>query len=347
MSDVARLAGVGTMTVSRLLSGSAGVSKKTANRIQRAIRALNYQPNELARSLRSVHSKTIALILPYLHDPFFATCAHAVSRVATENGYSVLITTSDNDPEIEERQARAMLRRQVEGLLVVPSPEANNYLALDEFARVHVVALDRPVEHAQFDSVVTDNRGGARRGVEHLIGHGHRRIAFLGLSQKLFTMQDRFAGYRDAMRESGLEPMGYVESDSPEKGLTGLDALLKAPEPPTALFAGNNMTMRHLLHALNALRIEVPARMALAGFDDFDIADVMRPALTVVRQPVLEIGETAARFLFERIEGRENQGTGKRMVLPADLVIRHSCGCAGEFDANGTMPQAETAELAC
>src|SRR5216684_7820738 len=120
MADVAKLAGVGKMTVSRLLSGSANVSKDTADRVHRAIRMLNYQPNELARSLRSVHSKTIALILPYLYDPFFATCAHAVSTVASQHGYSVLITTSDEKTEVEQMQASLMLRRRIDGMIIIP-----------------------------------------------------------------------------------------------------------------------------------------------------------------------------------------------------------------------------------
>src|ERR1700756_1885856 len=128
MADVAQLAGVGKMTVSRFLSGSANVSKATADRVQRAVRILNYQPNELARSLRSVHSRTIALILPYLYDPFFATCAHAVSTVATQHGYSVLITTSDENAEVERKQAGLMLRRRIDGIIIIPAPGEDDYL---------------------------------------------------------------------------------------------------------------------------------------------------------------------------------------------------------------------------
>src|SRR3954454_19495464 len=138
MADVAPLAGVGKMTVARFLSGSAKVSKATADRVQRAIRMLNYQPNELARSLRSVHSNTIALILPYLYDPFFATCAHAVSTVATQHGYSVLITTSDEKTEIEQKQASLMLRRRTDGMIIIPAPTDVDYLRGEEFANVHV-----------------------------------------------------------------------------------------------------------------------------------------------------------------------------------------------------------------
>jgi LacI family transcriptional regulator len=327
MADVARLASVGKMTVSRVLSGSAKVSSDTAERVQRAVRILNYQPNELARSLRSVHSRTIALILPYLYDPFFATCAHAVSTVATRHGYSVLITTSDEDAEVERKQAALMLRRRIDGIIIIPAPGEDDYLRGEDFANVHVVTLDRPAPHSRFDSVLVNNRAGARAGVAHLIGHGHQRIVFLGLSKALFTMQARYAGYREAMTQAGREPDSYIECKSGDDTVTIVHALLTGSRPPTALFAGNNLTMRYLLHALNTLRIEIPGQIALAGFDDFDIADVLQPALTVVRQPVYQIGEMAANLLFQRIARGEQPSKGNRVVLPTELVIRRSCGC--------------------
>jgi LacI family transcriptional regulator len=336
MADVAQLAGVGKMTVSRLLSGSANVSKATADRVHRAIRMLNYQPNELARSLRSVHSKTIAVILPYLYDPFFATCAHAISTVATQHGYSVLITTSDEKIEIERKQASLMLRRRIDGMIIIPAPHDEGYLRGEMFSRVHIVTLDRPAPDSRFDSVVVNNRAGSRAGVEHLIGHGHRRIAFLGLSKALFTMQARYAGYKEAMTKAGLSVENYIDCTSQDNTVTTVHSLLTEPKPPTALFAGNNLTMRYLLHALNVLRIDVPGKIALVGFDDFDIADVLQPALTVIRQPVYQIGEMGANLLFERISRGQYPTKGHRVVLPLELVIRRSCGCHA--------PAAETAK---
>ncbi|HEY3705338.1 MAG TPA: LacI family DNA-binding transcriptional regulator [Terracidiphilus sp.] len=327
---MAKLAGVGKMTVSRLLSGSANVSKETAERVQRAIRMLNYQPNELARSLRSPHSKTIALILPYLYDPFFATCAHAVSTVATQHGYSVLITTSDEKADVEQKQAALMLRRRIDGMIIIPAPNDDDYLRSKEFENVHIVTLDRPAAQSRFDSVLVNNRAGARAGVAHLIDHGHKVIAFLGLAKSLFTMQARYNGYREAMSSASLAPENYVECRSPEETVTLVHALMTGKKPPSALFAGNNLTMRYLLHALNTLRIDVPRQIALAGFDDFDIADVLQPALTVVRQPVYQVGEMAANLLFQRIARGEYPTKGHRVVLSTELVVRRSCGCHSE-----------------
>lgn len=327
MADVAQLAGVGKMTVSRFLSGSANVSKATAERVQRAIRMLNYQPNELARSLRSVHSKTIALILPYLYDPFFATCAHAISTVATQHGYSVLITTSDEKPDVERKQASLMLRRRIDGMILIPAPHAEEYLRDEMFSHTHIVTLDRPAPDSRFDSVVVNNRAGTRAGVTHLIEHGHRKIAFFGLNKALFTFQARYGGYKEAMIKAGLEPEAYIDCVSQESTITTVHSLLTESDPPTALFAGNNLTMRYMLHALNVLKIDIPGKIALAGFDDFDVADVLQPALTVVRQPVYQIGETGANLLFERISRGQFPEKGHKVVLPLELVIRRSCGC--------------------
>jgi LacI family transcriptional regulator len=330
MADVAKLAGVGKMTVSRLMSGSANVSQSTADRVQRAIRMLNYQPNELARSLRSVHSKTIALILPYLYDPFFATCAHAISTVATQHGYSVHITTSDEKIEIERKQASLMLRRRIDGMIIIPAPNDDSYLRSEMFAHVHIVTMDRPAPDSRFDSVLVNNRAGARAGVEHLIGHGHRTIAFLGLNRAIFTMQARHAGYKEAMTRAGLTPEPYTDCTSPEGTVTSVHALLTGSKPPTALFAANNLTMRYILHAVSVLHIDVPGQIALAGFDDFDLADVLQPPLTVVRQPIYQIGEMAANLLFQRIARGQYPTKGHRVVLPLELVIRRSCGCSAE-----------------
>jgi LacI family transcriptional regulator len=327
MADVARLAGVGKMTVSRVLTGSAKVSKATAERVYRAIKILHYQPNEVARSLRAVNSNTIGVIVPYLYDPFFATCAHAISTVAKQHGYSVILTTSDENPEMEQKQTSLMLRRQVDGLIIIPVSDNDRYYSGEAFSRVHVVTLDRPAPGSRFDSVLVPNRAGAKTAVEHLIGHGHQSIAFLGLSRKLYTMKARYAGYREAMLEAGRSPQPYVDCESPERTVALILSMLNIRKPPTALFAANNLTMRYVLHALSAAGIHIPLQIAIAGFDDFEMADVLQPSLTVVQQPVYQLGEVAANLLFERISGSEIPKAARRVVLPLEFVVRSSCGC--------------------
>ncbi|HTV82996.1 MAG TPA: LacI family DNA-binding transcriptional regulator [Acidobacteriaceae bacterium] len=335
MADVARLAGVGKMTVSRVLSGSANVSEVTADRVHRAIRMLNYQPNELARSLRSLHSKTIAVIVPYLYDSFFATCAHAISTVAKQHGYSVILTTSDEEQETEQKQTNLMLRRRIDGMVIIPAPGDDRYLRAEMYSRIHIVTLDRPLADPRFDSVLVNNSAGTKMAVEHLIGHGHRRIGFLGVGRELYTMKARYAGYRQAIMRAGLTAEPYMECREPEQAVEQVRAALNRSQPLTALFAANNLTTRYLLHALNQLHVEVPGQVATAGFDDLDVADVLQPRLTVVRQPVYQIGEAAANLLFQRILRREFPMTGRRVVLPLELVVRCSCGCRANNGENG------------
>ena len=200
MSDVARLAGVGTMTVSRVLSGTVPVSAETTRRVQTAIEQLKYRPNVLARAFRGQRSGSIGLIIPYLYDPFFANCAHAVTTVAKEHGYSVLITTSNEDPDTEYTEADEMLQRHVDGLLVIPSQFRHSRVTRTLAGKTPLVAFDRPVSDPSIDVVLVQNAVGARRIVEHLIEHGHKHISYIGLSRSLFHHQRTIPGLssRDA-----------------------------------------------------------------------------------------------------------------------------------------------------
>jgi LacI family transcriptional regulator len=327
MSDVARLAGVGTMTVSRVLNGTARVSDETTRRVQKAIEQLKYRPNELARVFRSQKSKTVGLIIPYLYDPFFANCAHAVTNVAKDHGYSVIITTTDENPETEYMQAEQMLQRHVDGLVVIPAHRVESRLTRAMFGRTPLVAFDRPVSEPGFDVVLVQNTAGSRRMTEHLIEHGHKRIGFMGLSRRLFTINARFLGYRRAVQDAGLQEEGFFGCDSQEETLRALEAKLKGPNALTAIFTSNTLATRYVLAALVTLGVKMPQDLAMVGFDDFDLADLTAPPLTVVRQPALEMGRVAASLLFERIARGEQPQTGNRIVLPVEIVLRRSCGC--------------------
>ncbi len=327
MSDVARLAGVGTMTVSRVLSGTVRVSAETAQRVQTAIEQLKYRPNELARVFRGQRSHSIGLIIPYLYDPFFANCAHAITTVAKEYGYSVIITASDEDPETEYAEADQMLQRHVDGMLVIPSRFRYTRLTRALFGKTPVVAFDRPVPDPSIDVVLVQNATGARRIVEHLVEHGHQRIAYIGLGRSLFTINNRFLGYRRAMRDAGLEVDAVFDCGSEEVTLQAVKTKLDGDSPPTAIFASNTLVTRFVLSAIARLGLRVPNDLAFAAFDDFDLAEFTSPPLTVVRQPAQEMGRVAANLLFDRITRGEMPHTGNRIVLPVEIVLRRSCGC--------------------
>ena len=326
MRDVAQLAGVATMTVSRVINGSAHVSEEMRQRVFDAIKVLNYRPNTLARSLREQRSRQIGVIVPNLRDPFFAVCAQAVSAVAKEHAYSVNIAMTDEEPEAEYNDAIFMLQRNVEGLIVIPSAGPITQLTRSEFASMPIVTLDRPITDAHFDSVVVKNAEGAQMAVEHLIEHGHRRIAYLGLPLDLYTMQERHSGYCRTMKAAGLKLRAHSQHFTLPKMIETLGKLLSGQNPSTAIFCANNLTTRNVLHGLASLGIKVPQQVALIGFDDFEMADILDPAVTVVAQPNAEMGRRGAQLLFSRMLHKDEPVKGRQLVLPVELIVRNSCG---------------------
>jgi len=326
MRDVANRAGVGIMTVSRVLSGSAHVTDETSARVHRALKELDYQPNLMARALRGHRSRSIGVIVPYLYDPFFASCAHAVSEIAKQHAYSVLVATSDESAATETEAARDLLRRQVEGIIVIPAANGRSHLHDAEFNSTPMVAIDRPIPRSHFDRVLVENQHGAIIATEHLIQHGHKRICFIGLSQKIYTMHARLAGYMKTMNAARLKPECFFGAAGEAATLDFLRTALAHRYSPTAVFAANGLAARHVLHAAAALAIRIPEQLAFIGFDDFYLAGILRPALTVVRQPVQRAGEEAAQLLFNRLNGGANLPMQKRN-LPVELIVRRSCGC--------------------
>jgi LacI family transcriptional regulator len=340
MADVARLANVGTMTVSRVLNGSAPVHPETAEKVHRAIETLNYRPNEAARTLRGHKSRSIGLIVPSLADPFFATCAHSINAVAQENGYSTILTTSNGDPDVEYSEAEWMLRRTIEGLIIVPAQNCNSRLSARHFDSTPIVAFDTPIDIKRIDCVLVENEAGSQRATQHLIDHGHRLIHFLGHFSKLYTIQTRLEGYRRAVAAAGLEPLVTLDCASLETVSRAVRTSLESKTPPTAFFCANNLMTKFLMRSLFDLGLRVPDQIAVVGFDDFEMADVLQPTMTVVRQMAEEMGTIAASVLFERLkmkmEERPRQGT--RKILPVELIIRTSCGCRPATQPNHHRP---------
>ena len=328
MSDVAKLAGVSTMTVSRVLNEKPNVTDGVKRKVFAAIEQLRYQPNELARSLRERRSRQIGIIVPYLFDPFFAVCAHAINTVAKEHSYSIVLSTSNEDPDAEYKEATSMLRRHVEGVIIIPAHTSGKAsLLLDhEFDRLPIVTLDRPVQDSRFDSVVVENERGAKVGTNHLISLGHKRIAYIGLTDDLYTMSMRHRGYISTMKAARLPTQSEIVSREPQDTQVAIRRLLAAKKPPTALFCANNLTTRYVLHSLQALGKHPPESIALVGFDDFETADLLRPGITVVRQPSELLGQTAARILFERLSKKNRGRSGRIKELPVELIVRGSCG---------------------
>lgn len=329
MSDVAKLARVSTMTVSRVLNENANVLDETRQRVFAAVQRLGYRRNELARSLRERRSRQIGILVPNLCDPFFAISAQAINRVARDHGYSVSIATTEEKPDLEYEEASRMVRRSVEGLLVIPvDVKGNSRLLSPEIQSLPIVTIDRPASGAAgtMDTFLVENKRGALEGTRHLLSLGHKRIACVALSRRLYTMRQRISGYEAAMKVAGFPPNVIIVPETVEGTLEQLRALMSGKQPPTALFCANNLTTRQVLHGLQALQLYPPDPVALVGFDDFEIADLLRPGVTVVSQPFETMARLAAEALFERLADPEAHRTGKRTVLPVELIVRGSCG---------------------
>lgn len=321
MVDVAREAGVSLKTVSRVINGEPGVRPETIEKVLEASVALRYERNDLAASLRhGGRSFTLGLVIEDVANPFYSAIAQAVEERARERSSLLITASAREDPARERELVTALLRRRVDALLVVPAGSDHRYIR-DAGFDTKIVFLDRPPVKTRADTVLVENAAGARRGVAHLVEHGHTRIAFVGDDLRLYTARERLTGYRRALKEAGLEvqdqlvSVGHSTSDAAGRATEQLLAIPRR-ERPTAIFAGNNRCTVGALHALNSRR----RRLALVGFDDFELADLL--GVTVVRTDPYRLGELAAQLAFDRIDGDERRS--RRLVVRAELVPRGS-----------------------
>ena len=327
--EVAKLAGVGLMTVSRVINDHPAVRPKTRKKVLAAIQELGYERNEAAGMLKGQRAMMLGLIVPDLSDVFFATCASTIERLARENGYMTLIVSSGYDAELEIQQAELMARRKLSGLLLVTSgktdPERIGKVIASGLA---VVAFDRPLEGMAADAVLVENRSGAEEAIHHLIGHGHKRIACLSYDEVAYPVRERVSGYRNVMLANGLRPDLGMNIDSLEAALAWLEAVQGKSDVPTAIFSTNYRTSVFLLRALSEKKVKIPTDMALIGFDDFDLATVIAPPLTTVGQSPVDLARRAFRLLMDRILGASHgvENGPEKIMLPATLIVRESCG---------------------
>ncbi|GHG78326.1 LacI family DNA-binding transcriptional regulator [Streptomyces griseocarneus] len=321
MKDVAARAGVGLKTVSRVVNGEPGVTPDTERRVQEAITALGFRRNDSARILRKGRTASVGLVLEDLADPFYAPLNRAVEEVARRHGALLINGSSAEDAERERELALAFCARRVDGLIVIPAGGDHRYLEPEIAAGVATVFVDRPAGLIDADAVLSDSFGGAREGVAHLIAHGHRRIGFIGDQPRIHTAAERLRGYRAAMADASLpvdESWVSLGSTAPERVRAEAERMLAGPRPVTALFTGNNRV------TVTALRVtaRLPRPVALVGFDDLELADLLSPGVTVVAQDAARLGRTAAELLFRRLEGAGE--APRRVELPTRLIVRGS-----------------------
>lgn len=329
MRDVAARAGVSLKTVSRVVNGAGAVSPALADSVQRSISALGYRRDDTARGLRRGRSLAVGLVVDDLCIPFFAAIAGAVEEALRVHG-RVLFAAAAPDAQAERAAALALCSRRVDGLILAPRSAEQSYLAGEMQAGTAVVFVDRPPSGVGADCVLADNVEASRSAVEHLLAHGHRRVAFLGDAPAIHTARERRHGYEQALRGAGVDVDPALVAMAPLDGrahAAAFEGMLALPQPPTAVFCGCAPVTVALLQ-WSARRGDVPAP-AVVGFDDFELAAALSPGVTVVAQDPSAMGRQAAALLLERMAGE--RCAARRVVVPTRLVQRGSGEIAGPF----------------
>jgi len=324
--DVAKLAGVAPITVSRVINNNGYISEPTRKRVTAAIKKLGYVPNSLARSLRSRRTGMLALIVTDITNPFFTLIARGVEDTANDAGFSVIFCNTDESEVKEQEYVNLLLQKQVDGILLVPARSTASSLRLIQAQGTPLVVIDRRIPGVHVDTVRCDSEDGAYRLVQLLVKLGHRRIAVLSGPQGVSTADDRVAGYKRALAEAGPTPpapLVYCGSYTYASGSELAKQMLAAEPRPTAVFAANNFIAMGALKALQEAGVRVPEDIALVSFDDLPPAMVTSPFLTVVAQPAYEMGRVATNRLLAQLAGSKSR---KETVLPTEMIVRQSSG---------------------
>lgn len=325
MQDVARLAEVSIATVSAVVNKTAVVSSKRAERVRKAMEALDYHPDHIARSLKTGKTQTIGVILPDVTNPFYPEVITGAEEVAHANRYSVILCNTNEDPALEIQQLNILFGHRVDGVLIGCTDPAISLEGLTR-RRFPIVCFDRIPHGFRGDSVTTDNFQGAYEATQHLIHLGHERIALLVGRTELSTHLARLEGHRKAMFEAHLPVLGEYSFSGGMEIKTGYDIgqhLLNTQNHPKAIFCTNNKLLLGFVTAMRESGIECPKALSVVGYDDFAWTENFYPRLTVVAQPARELGRQAMQLLIKRIKGNVSTPP-TQITLKPELRVRES-----------------------
>ena len=330
MHDVAAAAGVSLKTVSRVVNDEGGVRPGLVAQVEQAIDELGYQRDDRARQLRigAGRSKIIGFVQVDVANPFFSAIFRGIEDVAAAHGYQVIAGSSDGDVDQQDAVLRALIARRVDGIIIVPSGDHLDLLTAEMQRWTPVVFLDlEPPAHVVGDLVRSDHRGGTRIITRHLIDRGHTRIAFVGDDPGIFSAEERYVGFAEEMQAADL-PVNqhWVRRDlsDPARSQTAVERLLRdhpSDSAPSALVTAQNFITVGAVRALH--KLDLHNEVALVGFDDIDLADVVEPGITVMPQSPRELGSCASRLLFRRLDGH---ASGPVLTIPEDEIIVRGSG---------------------
>lgn len=326
ITDIAGRTGLSITTVSRILNGKAAqyrISKVSCQKVIETAKELNYVPDLFASNLRTGKSKTIALIVPSLSNPFFADIAGTINSEVRKYGYVTLISDSDENPEIEEMELRQVVSRKVEGLIIVPCGNQQGQIRQVYQQGLPVICIDRYFENSDLPYVSTDNFEGAYKAAKHLIQNGHKRVACIQGVQQSTPNRLRVEGFRKAMEEHGLNSYTISGDDfSIRNGYHQTVLLLQQPERPTAIFTLSNTIAMGCIKALKEASVHIPDDISVITFDDQLYLDFLATPLSSIAQPVNDIGKMAVKFLFARINSQEMKV--EHVLLKPEIIVRES-----------------------
>jgi LacI family transcriptional regulator len=331
--EVAEKAGVSIATVSRVISGSGGVSKKLEKRVQKSIEALDFRPNQVARRLRARSTKVIGVVINDIHNPFNHDLIEGIESVLQENEYLLLLGNTSDNPQREQQKLNSFLSEDVTGLIFACSNQDATYYNKLLDKGIALVAVDRKPANLKVDCVQVDNDEAAFRAVQHLVQEGHKRIGLVAGPLTISTAAQRCAGYQRALVAAGLavDPQLIQVGDYRQVGgYSAMGVLLDQPDRPSAVLVSNNLMTLGALQMIHERDLNIPDEIALIGFDDMPWAASLRPPLTVIAQPVFEMGAVAARLLMGRIQ--EPGSPIQQVTLDTKLIVRASCSCRGGKD---------------
>lgn len=325
IQDVAKLAGVAPITVSRVINNNGYVSDKTRQRVEAAIEELAYVPNSLGPSLRSKRTKTLALVLSDIMNPFWTTVARGVEDTASKHGYHIIIGNTDESPEKQNDYLTLMLQKQVDGFLLVPA--SSDVTSAEPIRRQNVpfVILDRLISGNDFDSVRGASFDGAYQLTKHLIGLGHQQIVAITGRVDNSAAKERVQGFLQAIKEAdqGITHHVYWGEMNQDSGYNYTIEALQTTPRPTAVFAANNFIAIGSMRALRDTGLEVPEDMSVVAFDDLPEAITIDPFFTVASQPAYEMGERATELLIARLQG-DALPERQEIILPVEVILRRS-----------------------
>jgi DNA-binding LacI/PurR family transcriptional regulator len=324
IKDIARLARVSHPTVSRALQNSPLVNAATAAKIRKIAQDTGYHASAVARGLVTRRTRTIGLVVTTVTDPFASEVTCGIEQTANDYGYAVFLANSNADPERERKVVQALAERRVDGIIVTSSRVGAEYLPLLAELNVPMVLVNDQYPGKFVHSVMIANQEGSRAAAEHLIGLGHRRIAYVGDRRGYQSDAERLAGYKQALTHAGIEFAAQlaVEGDGrPEAAMEAMDTLLALTHSPTAVCCYNDMTALGAIRAIRAHGLRVPEDISVTGFDDLFFAAYLEPPLTTVRQPMWRMGQMAMENLLKLMSGEESVAQVK---VEAELIVRGS-----------------------